>query len=393
MSHCNTIFSQLLQILPRHEFEKAVNLYKGDKYVKYFSSWQQFNTMLYAQIRSKDSLRDITTSLNAQKNKWYHIGLKGVCRSTLSDANNRRPYQIFEHLFYTLSKRCKDLTPKHKFKFKNPLYSIDATTIELCLSLFPWAKYRKMKGAMKLHFLYDHAGCLPSFLVLTDGKAADIRIAKEENFLSRLLPDSIISIDRAYLDAKWLYNLNKKSIYFVTRLKKNMKPLVIGQHTKPKNKNIIADQEIILPSIFRSQGYRDKLRMITFYDPETKKTLNFITNNFKLAASTIAAIYKARWQIELFFKWIKQNLEIKSFLGTTKNAVLTQVWVAMCYYLLLAYIKYQTKFKYALLELNRLIKETLMERLALIDLLSLNSKKLNKFKYQNFYHDQQLAFF
>ena len=216
MPHYNTIFNQLLQILPRYDFEKAVNLHKGDKYVKYFSSWQQFNTMLYAQIRSKDSLRDITTSLNVQKNNWYHIGLRGVCRSTLSDANNRRPYQIFEHLFYALLKRCKDITPKHKFKFKNPLYSIDATTIELCLSIFPWAKYRKTKGAMKLHFLYEHAGCLPSFLVLTEGKAADIRIVKDHNFASYLLPDSIISIDRAYIDARWLYSLDKNKIYFVS---------------------------------------------------------------------------------------------------------------------------------------------------------------------------------
>jgi hypothetical protein len=389
MAHYNTVFNQLLQLLPRHEFERAVSARNGDRYVKYFTCWQQFITLLYAQIRSKDSLRDICTSLSSQAQKWYHIGLTKVSRSTLSDANNRRPHEAFEHLFYRLLQRCKDLTPRHKFNFKNPMYSIDATTIDLCLSIFPWAKFRKTKGAMKLHVLYEHAGCLPSFLVITEGRDADIRIAKEADFSSRLLPDSIVSIDRAYIDLNWLYKLNKNKVYFITRLKSNMKPLVTGQHMALKNKHVLADDKIILPSMFHGQGYKEKLRLITYRDPLTGKLLKFVTNNFSFAASTIASIYKARWQIELFFKWIKQNLKIKSFLGTSKNAVLTQIWVAICYYLLLTYIKYQTKFKHSLLMLCRLLNETLMEKLSLIDILSLNLNRLPKLTLEN----PQLQFF
>lgn len=390
MSHINTIYTQLLHLIPRHQFENLVTKHNGDRYVKYFTGWQQFITLLYAQIRRKDSLRDITTSLCAQYQKWYHIGLKKVCRSTLSDANNHRPYQIFEDLFYKLLERCRDITPKHKFRFKNPLYTIDATTIALCLSIFPWAKYRKTKGAMKLHFLYEHAGCLPSFLVVTDGRSSDVRVVKENNFNFHLLPDSIISIDRAYIDFKWLYQLNKQGVFFVSRLKKNMKPISAGQHMKSNNKSVLDDKKVLPPSFFQSGGYHDSLRLVTYYDKETNKTLEFLTNNFSLSATTIAAIYKSRWQIELFFKWIKQNLKIKSFLGTSKNAVLTQIWVAMCYFLLLAYIKYQTKFKYPLIELSRILREILLERISLLDILSLNSKTLFKLKFSD---DPQLEFF
>jgi len=389
MAHNNTVFNELLQLLPRHEFEKAVSARNGDRYVKYFTCWQQFITLLYAQIRSKDSLRDISASLNAQAQKFYHIGLTKISRSTLSDANNRRPHEVYEHLFYKLLQRCRDLTPKHKFHFKNPMYTIDATTIDLCLSIFPWAKYRKTKGAMKLHFLYEHAGSLPSFLVITEGRNADIRVAKEADFSSRLLPDSIVSIDRAYIDLKWLDKLNKNKVFFITRLKSNMTPLVTGQHMALKNKHVLADDKIILSSMFQGRGYRDELRLIVYRDPLSGKTLKFITNNFSLAASTIAAVYKARWQIELFFKWIKQNLKIKSFLGTSKNAVLTQIWVAVCYYLLLTYIKYQTKFKHSLLLLCRLLRETLMEKLSLIDILSLNLRRLANLTLE----DPQLQFF
>lgn len=380
MSHINTIYSQLLQLIPRHEFESLVKKHKGDHYVKYFTCWQQFISLLYAQIRKKDSLRDITTSLGAQYQKWYHIGLKDIRRSTLSDANNKRPYEVFESLFYKLLQRCRSLTPRHKFRFKNPLYTIDATTISLCLSIFPWAKYRKTKGAMKLHFLYEHAGCLPSFVVLTDGRASDIRGVKDNEFISQLLPDSIISIDRAYIDFKWLALLDSKGIFFVTRLKQNMQPIVYGQHKTPKNRNILGDKQFVPPSFFQSGGYCGTLRLVTYYDPESQKTLQFLTNNFSLSPITIAAIYKARWQIELFFKWIKQNLKIKSFLGTSKNAVLTQIWVAMCYFLLLSYIKYQTKFRYPLIELSRIIRETLLDRISLLDILSLNIRSLLKLR-------------
>ncbi len=373
MNKVYTIFAELLKLYPRYHFEKAVERYQGDRYVKTFTTWQQYITLLYSQITQKDSLRDIETGLSAQSNRWYHLGLSGVHKSTLSDANTKRDYRIFEETFYHLLARCKDLTPKHKFRFKNPLYTIDATTIDLCLSVFPWAKFRKSKGAIKMHCLYDHSGALPSFLTVTDGKRHDVRVVKETSL--PLLPDSIISVDKAYIDYKWLYSLNEKSIWFVTRTKSNTDYLVTGQH-ETGGKGVISDHRILLQGILTKDKYPKQLRRIKYYDEERKKTLTFLTNNFKLAATTIAQIYRSRWQIELFFKWIKQNLKIKSFLGTSKNAVLIQIWIAMSYYLLLTYIKYQTKYGYSLLKLSRVIRETLFERKNLIDILTLRPESL-----------------
>lgn len=376
MSHHNTIYNQILHLTPRHQFEGLVERYKGDHYIKYFTCWQQFITLLYAQIKAKDSLRDIETSLKAQSSRWYHIGLKDIKRSTLSDANNQRDYRIYEDFFYNLLDRCKSITPKHKFRFKNPLYTLDATVIDLCISLFPWAKFRKKKGALKLHYLYEHSGSIPSFLVITDAKQHEIKVAKEQAL--PIVSDSIISVDRAYIDYKWLYSLKKSRISFVTRAKDNMKYKVIGQHKVDKTKGLLFDKEVMLTGFYQSRYYPEKLRLIGFKDPEIKKNLIFLTNNFILSAYTITQIYKARWQIELFFKWIKQNLKIKSFLGTSKNAVLTQIWVAMCYYLLLSYIKYQTKYSYSLLELSWIFSETIFERISLIDLLSCNHYNIYK---------------
>lgn len=376
MPHFNTIYNQLLHLIPRHQFDNFVRRHEGDYYVKYFTCWQQFITLLYARIRNKDSLRDIELSLRAQSNRWYHIGLKDIKRSTLSDANNQRSYQIYEGLFYSLLERCKSITPKHKFRFKNPLYSLDATVIDLCLSLFPWAKFRKKKGALKLHYLYDYSGCLPSFLVVTDAKQHEVKIAKEEDL--PLISDSIISVDRAFIDYKWLYSLDKKKIFFVTRAKANLQSEIIGQQEVSKKKGLLFDRIIKLTGYYQRRYYPKELRLVGFIDPDTEKELFFLTNNFKLSAYTITQIYKARWQIELFFKWIKQNLKIKSFLGTSKNAVLTQIWVAMCYYLLISYIKYQTKYSYSLLELARMFSETVFERISLIDLLSCNHHNLTR---------------
>jgi hypothetical protein len=373
MHTCYTIFGELLKLLPRHHFDRAVEEWCGDRYVKKFTTWQQLVTMLYSQIGQKDSLRDIATGLTAHAARWYHLGLSGVSKSTLADANNRRDYRIFESLFYNLMRRCKDLTPKHRFRFNNPLYSIDATTIDLCLSMFPWAKFRTAKGAIKMHCLYDHSGALPTFIIVTDGKKHDVRVAKEHEF--PLVPDSIVSVDKAYVDYKWLRSLQDKGVWFVTRAKRNIDYVVVGQHVA-KGKGILSDEHIALQGPLTKTYYPDDLRLIRFHDDARNKTLVFLTNNFKLAASTIAQIYKSRWQIELFFKWIKQNLKIKSFLGTSKNAVLTQVWVAMCYYLLLSYIKYQTKFGNSLLYLSRVIRETLFERKTLIDILTLRPERL-----------------
>ena len=283
-------------------------------------------------------------------------------------------FRDFRSVYHLLA-RCKDLTPKHRFRFKNPLFTIDATTIDLCLSVFPWAKFRKTKGAIKMHCLYDHSGALPTFLTVTDGKRHDVRVAKERYL--PLSPDSIISIDKAYIDYKWLYSLEEKGVWFVTRAKSNIDYAVTGQH-QVSGKGVLGDERISLQGPLTKTYYPKELRLIRYYDEERKKTLTFLTNNFNLAATTIAKIYKSRWQIELFFKWIKQNLKIKSFLGTSKNAVLAQIWIAMCYYMLLTYIKYQTKYGYSLLKLSRVIREMLFERTALIDILTLTKGVISK---------------
>lgn len=390
MSQVNTIMSELLRLFPRYEFEKLESKYNGNHYTKYFSSWQQLIVLLFSQAGKKDSLRDIETSLSVHHSKWYHIGLQGIKRSTLSDAMSKRSYLIYEGLFYKLLDKCKSVTPKHGFRFKNDLYSLDSTTIDLCLSLFSWARFRKRKGAIKLHYLYDHSGSLPSFMVMTDGKKHDVRVARSEDKLDfALLPDSILSIDKAYIDYKWLYTLDQRGVYFVSRVKDNMKCEVTGQHKPLKHKQIIGDDLIKLTGFYTKQKYPGQLRIVGFVDSETGKYYEFLTNNMNLAATTIAKIYKSRWQIELFFKWIKQNLKIKSFLGTSPNAVLTQVWVAMCYYLLLAYIKYQTKYRHSITELSRMIGEGLMSRINLLDILSLNVKTIKKARG----HTPQLAIF
>lgn len=386
----NTIFSQLLQLFYRYNFKKCVNRYNGDKYTKRFSCWQQFVVLLYSQARGLKSLREITLSLRSQYRKWYHLGLKSVARSTLSDANNNRSSDIFQDVFYDLLAKCQSLSPKHRFRFKNPLYTMDSSMISLCLSIFPWAKYRKMKGALKLHTLLDHSGCLPSFITITDGKCHDINVVKDKQYaFPVLLPDSIITIDRAYIDYKWLYSLTVGKVFFVTRIKRNIDYEVLGQQKVPKNRDVISDQIIRLTGYRSKKNYPDKLRLIKYYDKETKKELIFLTNNFKLAARTIADLYKARWQIEIFFKWIKQNLKIKTFLGTSENAVMTQIWIAMIYYLLLSFLKFQTKYSYSMQEFARIIKELLMENISLFETLRLKYDHCKKIKEKNV----QLAFY
>ena len=379
MNRVYTIFSEILKLCPRYHFEKAVKEYDGDRYVKTFTTWRQFIANLYSQIAQKDSLRDIVTGLSVHASRWYHLGFDGISKSTLSDANARRDYRIYEGLFYQLLGRCQDLTPKHRFRFKNPLYTIDASTIDLCLSVFPWAKFRTAKGAIKMHCLYDHSGALPTFLTVTDGKRHDVRVVKDNTL--PLSPDSIVSIDKAYIDYNWLNSLDELGVWFVTRAKTNIDYAVVGQHPI-SSKRVISDERISLQGPLTKTKYSKDLRLIRYYDEERQKTLTFLTNNFRLAATTIAQIYKSRWQIELFFKWIKQNLKIKSFLGTSKNAVLTQIWVAMCYYLLLTYIKYQTKYSFSMLQLSRVIRETLFERKSLIDILTLNPDKLKLRQYE-----------
>lgn len=386
MSHYNTVLNQLLTHIPRHQFEKLSQTYKTDRYVKSFSSWAQFTTLLYAQAGGKSSLRDIQNAMAAQGSKLYHLGISSnVCRSTLSDANAQRDWRLFEGVFYKLLGRCRSITPKHKFKFSNPLYSFDSSVVDLCLEMFPWAKYRRRKGALKLHYQLDHDGNIPSFLVVTEGKRSDISVAWDE---FSFLADSIYCFDRGYVDYAFYRRIHLAKAFFVTRAKCTMVYRVVGQQEVAKNKGVLSDETIELANYPDFLQPLPQLRLVTFYDPQANRIFEFLTNNFRLSAPTIAQIYKARWQIEAFFKWIKQNLKIQSFLGTSKNAVLTQIWTAMCYYLLLAYIKYQTKYAYSLFYLHRLVRETLLDRISLIDLLSLTEKRLPRIRD----HDPQLSF-
>lgn len=373
--HSNTVMNQLLLLLPRHQFDQAVSAFGGDAYVKKFSAWNQLTVLLHAQASGKNSLRDIQTALGTQQPKLYHLGLPAVKRSTLADANAKRDCRIMEKLFQHLLERCQTIAPKHQFRFKNPVRAFDSTTLDLCLELFPSAKFRQTKGAVKLHCQLDLQGQIPSFVVMTDGKCSDIRAAR--TFLD-LLPDSIYVVDRGYIDFDWLRRIGDAEAFFVTRIKDNTNYRITGQQGIPLKEGLFYDRTIELTGQQTQKKYAKPLRLIGYFDAETGNIYEFLTNNFKLAAIPIAKIYQSRWSVELFFKWIKQHLRIKTFLGTSRNAVLTQVWVAMCYFLLLAYIKFQPRFQRSLSLLHRLFQNTLLDRLGLIDLLRLPEKNLSE---------------
>ena len=371
MKNFSTVFNQILQFLPHYEFEKAVKQFKTDHYVKHFTTKTLFVVHLYSQIRQKDSLRDILCGLRQNQSSWCHIGIKKIARSTISDSNNRITYKVYESLFYQMLNKCQTLDKSRKFKFKNNLYALDGSTIDLCLSVFDWAKFRKRKGGVKLHCLYDIKAQIPAFNVITIAKTHEAVVAQNTDF--KLSPDSIITFDRAYIDFRQFYAYEKAKVFFVTRAKENLRFEFLGQQETPHKKGLQFDHIVQIASPKQREKYPSKLRLIGYWDSKTNKTYQFLTNNFKLAAITIALIYKSRWDIELFFKWIKQNLKIKSFLGTSKNAVLSQIWIAMTYFLLLAYLKHQTKFTSSILVLTRIFNETLFSRSHLIDLLGFNS--------------------
>lgn len=390
MENSITILSQLLSFLPKKAFSRLVGQHNGDKYTKKLTAWNQFVLLLYAQASCKDSLREIETGINTHENSFYHLGIKSAARSSLSYANKTRDYEIFEKLFYLLFKQFKGVVSAGQFKFNNPLYIIDSTTVSLCLSLFDWAKYSRTKGAIKLHTILDSTTMVPEIINITVGKRSDIGAAKEIDY-SWLKTGSIIVFDRGYIDYKWWSEFDEKKITFVSRTKKNQNIFVVGQHKKGSlEKGIIADEVVAFGSFGSFDKYEKDLRRIRYFDEKTQKEYEFLTNNFELKAKQIADIYKDRWQIELFFKWIKQNLKIKTFLGTSRNAVMTQIWIAMIYYLFLSYLKFQTKFGKSLLVLTRMIREVLMFKRSLIDLLSLDEDTIYKFKSQEY--DPQLSF-
>ena len=364
-----TIFSQIMDFLPMHEFRKCVQRYEGNYKVKSFSCFDQFLCMAFAQLTYRESLRDIEVCLRSMQDKLYHSGIRGkVSRSTLADANENRDWRIYADFAQVLIRRARDLYRNDTFcaDLDQAVYALDSTTIDLCLSLFPWAKFRKHKGAIKLHTLMDLRGSIPSFIKITDGKVHDIHI------LDDLIPEpgSFYVMDRGYLDFARLYHLALCSAFFVTRSKTNLKFRRIYSHPIDKSLGLICDQTIVLSNADSAKDYSEKLRRISYYDAENQKKLTFLTNNFILSAITIALLYKSRWQIELFFKWIKQHLRIKAFYGTSENSVKTQVWIAISVYVLVAIVKKQLCLDLSLYTILQIFSVTLFEKVSILQALT-----------------------
>ncbi|MGA9577680.1 MAG: IS4 family transposase [Terrimicrobiaceae bacterium] len=352
MVQFNSIFSQLLKIFSRSDFERAVKKHKADRAAKGFDCWTQFVAMLFCQVGRAHSLREICGGLASVEGKLNHLGVVNApARSTLSYANAHRPWVLFEEVFFQLLGRCRSIAAPKPFRFKNKLYSLDATVIDLCLSIFDWAKFRRTKGAIKLHLLLDHDGCLPCYGVLTDGKTHEIRVARTLQWP----PGSIVVMDRGYVDYRFLDSLEDHGVFFVTRLKEGAVFSVEAEFSAAKG-TILADQMISLPGSGKSAKALRILRRVVVWDEAAEREIVLLTNNMKLAASTIAAIYKSRWQIELFFKALKQNLKIKTFVGTTPNAVRIQIWTALIAILVLKYLQMRSRLSWSLSNLLALLR-------------------------------------
>jgi len=357
MSKFSSIFSQILQLFSKVEFYRYVEETSAEKGAKGFSCWKQFVGMLFCQLGQAHSLREISGGLASSMGKLRHLGIESAPnRSSLSYANKHRSWQLYEKLFYEFLSRCKALDKgKKKFRFKNKLFSLDATVIDLCAGLFDWAKFRQTKGAVKLHLLLDHDGYLPVFARLTEGKVHEVKIARTLSFPR----GSIVVIDRGYIDYDLFKGWTDNDVYFVTRIKGNAAFKVVEDLPLPGQGNIVSDQLIELTGYYSCKKYPYWLRRVEYWDEERKKILVFLTNNFKFAATTITRIYKDRWQIEVFFKTIKQNLKIKTFVGTSPNAVLTQVWTALIAILVLKYLKFRSRFKWSVSNLVAMLRYNL----------------------------------
>jgi len=361
MAHCSTLMGQLLQLIPRHVFDHLVDshAWQGPNPRK-FTYWSHLGAMLFGQWGARKSLRDLVFSLKRQARKFYHLGFAAVPRSTLADANEQRPAVIFEKTYYKLYERVSAELATQPQKAPE-IKIIDATTIDLCAAVFPWAKFRTRKGAIKLHTVLT--GLLPQCVLVTDGKTSDRRAVQDLHFE----PDDLLIFDRAYLDYAWLYQLHQGDVWFVTRLKTNSCYEVV--QSRAASGPVLADQIIRLSSPQGQARYPEFLRRVHYQDPETGKEYVFLTNRLDLPALEVAELYRRRWQIELFFKWIKQNLKIKAFYGTSKNAVLIQIWTALIAYVLLVWLKFKSKTGWGLLQLTRLAQTMLLERLDLWALL------------------------
>lgn len=360
MNKYNNIFGQISRVISSMEFEEIARETGSNKGIKGFSCWEQFMSNEFCQFASANSLREICNGLASSEGKLKHLGMKQAPKkSTLSYSNEHRPWELYKEVFYRVMGRLRGEISnggKHKFRFKNRLLSFDTSTIELCLSMYDWAKFRRTKGAIKLHLLLDHAGYLPEYVHITDGKTHEVKILKKLKFDS----NTIVVIDRGLVDYKMFGEWTKNGVYFVTRLKCNAKYKVVERREIPQNRNIIRDEIIELEGFYSQQDCPHKLRIVEVWDNEKQVSITLLSNNLEFGATTISAIYKDRWQIELFFKALKQNLKIKTFIGTSLNAVMIQIWSALICLLILKYLKARAKFNWSLSNLASLIRLNLL---------------------------------
>jgi len=341
-----SLFSQLIALFSRKNFYELVYRHQSERFAKKFNSWDHFVSMLFCQIAQAKSLREICGGLACCMGKMRHLGMKQAPnKSTLSYANAHRPWQMFQDIFYDTLSWCQSAAPgQHKFRFKNKLLSLDSTIIPLCLSLFPWAKFRRTKGAIKLHLLLDHDGYLPTYTYVSNGRKHDIAVARNVS----LSPGSIVALDRGYSDYRLFADWTENGIYFVTRIKDNADYAVIQQFEVPQNRNILSDQLILFTGYYSQRKYPYPLRKIVVWDKDQHREIVLLTNHLDFGATTISAIYKDRWQIEIFFKTLKQNLKVKTFVGTTENALYIQIWTALISILLVKFLQFKSKFAWSL---------------------------------------------
>jgi Domain of unknown function (DUF4372)/Transposase DDE domain len=365
MNTGRTVFSQVIELLPHQEFQKCVARYGGDRYLKNFSCWDQYLAMAFAQLTYRESLRDIEACLRSISGKLYHMGFRGkVARSTLADANESRDWRIYADFAQVLIAIARPLYACDPIgvELDQSLYALDSTTIDLCLSLFPWAKFRQHKAAVKMHTLLDLHGNIPTFIRITDGKVHDV------NILDEFLPEAgaFYVMDRGYIDFERLFVFTLCSAFFVVRTKENVLLQRRYSHPVDKTTGVRSDHTVILTAIDSAKAYPDPLRRVSYFDIETKKRLKFLTNNFALPALTIAQIYKCRWQVELFFKWIKQHLRIKAFYGTSENAVKTQIWIAVSVYVLVAIARKRLGLEVSLYQILQILSVTIFEKVPIL---------------------------
>lgn len=374
MNQGQTVFSQIIDFLPKKKFNQCVNRYNGDHRIRSFTCYNQFLCMAFAQLAYRESLRDIECCLRAMREKLYHMGIRGkVSRSTLADANETRDWRIYSDFAQVLIHEARRLYVDDDLglELKETVYALDSSTIDLCLSLFPWAQFRKTKAAVKLHTLLDLRGDIPTFIWITDGKVHDV------NVLDHLIPEpgSIYVMDRAYLDFKRLYQMDQCSAIFVTRSKVNTGLRRIYSQKIDKSTGVKCDQVVLPTGFYAKKDYPDKLRRVKYFDIEQGRTFNFLTNQFTLPAITIAELYRYRWRVEIFFKWIKQHLRIKKFFGTSENAVKTQIWIAISTYVLVAIMKKQMKIDLTLYTILQILSISLFEKKPIYQVLTENPYK------------------